>query len=193
MEGFEDGALLLRLEDRRLLELNTTAQRILELTDGQRNAAQVAALLSQRFQISEAEALQDIFSLYEQLFTQDIIEINEPGQGAKENGAMAEAINVSSQYITNPDVVLREEDEDGGLLFNPDTNHVKVLNTTGLFIWKQCDVACILTEIAAAVQAAFEDAPADQVAEDVHEFVEGMVATGFIGTVAEPGSGGERA
>ena len=34
MEGFEDGALVLRLKDRHLLELNTTAQHILELTDG---------------------------------------------------------------------------------------------------------------------------------------------------------------
>ncbi len=40
-------------------------------------------------------------------------------------------------YLVNPDVVLREEDEDGGLLFNPDTNQVKVVNSTGLFIWKQ--------------------------------------------------------
>ena len=40
-------------------------------------------------------------------------------------------------YHCNPDVVLREEDESGALLFNPDTNQVKVVNATGLFIWKQ--------------------------------------------------------
>jgi hypothetical protein len=34
-------------------------------------------------------------------------------------------------YLRNPDVVLREEDPDGGLLFNPDTNQVKVI--TGNF------------------------------------------------------------
>jgi len=39
-----------------------------------------------------------------------------------------------SRYLCNPDVVLREEDEDGGLLFNPDTNQIRVLNHTGLFI-----------------------------------------------------------
>lgn len=41
--------------------------------------------------------------------------------------------------LRNPDVVLREEDPDGALLFNPDTNQIRVINTTGLFIWKHCD------------------------------------------------------
>ena len=60
----------------------------------------------------------------------------------------------SPRYIRNPDVVLREEDADGGLLFNPDTNQVKVVNTTGLFIWQQCDGARDLAEIVGAVQEA---------------------------------------
>ena len=42
MEGFEDGALLLRLSDRHLIEINPVGQHILELTDGQRNTQQVA-------------------------------------------------------------------------------------------------------------------------------------------------------
>ena len=42
-------------------------------------------------------------------------------------------------FIRNPDVVLREEDPDGALLFNPDTNQIRILNATGLFIWKHCD------------------------------------------------------
>jgi hypothetical protein len=39
----------------------------------------------------------------------------------------------------NPDVVLRKEDPNGELLFNPDTNLIRVLNHTDLFIWKLCD------------------------------------------------------
>lgn len=86
-------------------------------------------------------------------------------------------------YICNPDVVLREEDPDGGLLFNPDTNQVKVVNTTGLFIWKRCDGKHSLEAIAAALQEAFDDAPLDAVQQDVEEFINGMVETGFIGQV----------
>lgn len=79
MEGFEDGALVLRLKDRHLLELNPTAHCILAFTDGKRDAAQVAVLLQESFQITQEQALQDTLLLFEQLFTQHIVEIIKPG------------------------------------------------------------------------------------------------------------------
>ena len=95
-------------------------------------------------------------------------------------------IAVATQFLRNPDVVLREEDPDeGALLFNPDTNQVKVINATGLFIWQQCGVVRTLEEIVAEVQKGFDEVPAGQVTQDVQEFVDGMVATGFIGTVEQ--------
>jgi len=184
-EGFEDGALVLRLKDRHLLELNSTAGRILEFTDGKRDAAQVAVLLQESFQITQEQALKDTLLLYEQLSTQNIVEITKPGQDTKEKVIVENTLNASPCYIINPDVGLREEDEDGGLLFNPDTNQVKVVNTTGLFIWEKCDGKQNLKEIAAALQDAFKEAPADQITEDVNEFIEEMVNSGFIGTVEE--------
>ena len=62
-----------------------------------------------------------------------------------------ESISIS-KYIRNNDVVLREEDPDGALLFNPDTNQIRVLNKTGLFIWKLCDGKHDLSSIVKAVQ-----------------------------------------
>ena len=89
-------------------------------------------------------------------------------------------------FLRNPDVVLREEDpEEGALLFNPDTNQVKVVNTTGLFIWQQCSVARTLDQIIAEVQKGFDAVPSEKVAQDVKEFVDGMVDTGFIGTLVQ--------
>ncbi len=98
--------------------------------------------------------------------------------------------NQTPRYVRNPDVVLREEDEDGALLFNPDTDQVKVINNTGLYIWQQCDGTRGLDRITVAVQDEFEGAPADQVAQDVREFVEGMTAAGFIGIVENVEAGG---
>ena len=93
-------------------------------------------------------------------------------------------ISVAAHFLRNPDVVLQEEDPDeGALLFNRDTNQVKVINTTGLFIWQQCGVARTLDEIIVEVQKGFNEVPSGQVAGDVQEFMGGMVATGFIGTV----------
>jgi hypothetical protein len=85
-----------------------------------------------------------------------------------------------SRYIRNPDVVLREEDPDGALLFHPDTRQTEVLNLTGSFIWQLCDGSRDQAAIAMALREAFEDVPEDQVAGDVAEFLERGIATGFI-------------
>jgi len=92
--------------------------------------------------------------------------------------------DLATCFLRNPDVVLREEDpEEGALLFNPDTNQVKVINTTGLFIWQHCGVARTLDEIVTEVQKGFDEVPLAQVAQDVKEFVDDMLASGFIGIV----------
>ncbi len=94
---------------------------------------------------------------------------------------MTEALNLNARFLCNPDVVLREEDEDGGLLFNPDTNQVKIVNTTGLFIWKQFSTLNDLETVTQAIINSFEDVPVDAVRKDTEEFLAGMVQNGFIG------------
>jgi len=89
-----------------------------------------------------------------------------------------------SRYLRNPDVVLREEDEDGGLLFNPDTNQIRVLNHTGLFIWKLCDGDHDLANILEALKEEYEGIPEEQVDHQVKDFMDEMVANGFIGLQA---------
>ena len=103
---------------------------------------------------------------------------------AKKHNSKKPSLN-SPKYITNPDVVLREEDEDGALLFNPDTNQIKVLNPTGLFIWQLCDGNNNLPSIVAAMREAFDDVPEDQVTSHVTEFIDEMTAAGFIGIVED--------
>jgi 3-deoxy-D-arabino-heptulosonate 7-phosphate (DAHP) synthase len=85
------------------------------------------------------------------------------------------------RYLRNPDVVLREEDEDGGLLFNPDTNQIRVLNHTGLFIWKLCDGVHNLENILDALREEYVEIPEEQVDHQVTDFMDEMVANGFIG------------
>ncbi len=96
---------------------------------------------------------------------------------------MGATITKEQRLLCNPDVVLREEDEDGGLLFNPDTNQVKIVNTTGLFIWKQFKEANTEVKVAEALLKNFEDASAEVVQTDLKEFLQEMIQTGFIGEV----------
>ena len=98
---------------------------------------------------------------------------------------MESRINPSATYLCNPDVVLREEDEDGGLLFNPDTNQVKVLNITGLFIWKRFESPNRIGAVVETLSQEFEEVPAGEVESDVTEFLSGMIADGFIGILEQ--------
>ena len=88
-------------------------------------------------------------------------------------------------YIKNPDVVVAEEDSDGALIYNSDTDRIRALNHTGLFIWNLCDGDKDMTGIISAVKEAFKDVPKDQVSKQSEKFVDEMVAAGFIGTVEE--------
>ena len=81
--------------------------------------------------------------------------------------------------ICNPDVVLREEDPDGALLFNPDTNQIRVINTTGLFIWKHCDGKKDMLAIVNALKEAFAEVPEMEIETQVNDFLDEMKASGF--------------
>jgi len=87
------------------------------------------------------------------------------------------------RYIRNPDVVLREEDDDGALLFNPDTNQIKVINPTGLFIWNQCDGSRNVKVIGKGMVDNFDGAQEDKVNSEIEDFLKEMVIEGFIGVV----------
>jgi hypothetical protein len=182
LETFDDGGLALIVTERRLVELNLSAVEIVKLLDGQRTPEQVAAEIAKNNEISHVsvtQIAQDVLELCEELTRNGVLELQPDHQ---ENVEMSTSVPI--RFLRNPDVVTREEDPDeGALLFNPDTNQVKVINTTGLFIWQQCGVARTLEEIVAEVQKGFDEVPLEQVAQDVKEFVDGMLATGFIGTV----------
>jgi hypothetical protein len=101
--------------------------------------------------------------------------------GKLEERPMKKNAPVQESYIRNPDVVLREEEADGGLLFNPDTNQIRVVNATGLLIWKLCDGKHGLADMSRALEEAFEGADSDQARKDVLTYIEDMKNTGFIG------------
>ena len=201
LETFEDGGLALILPERRLeqagrvliyperrvVELNSSAAEIVSLLDGHRTVEQVLKEITNYYDISREISVTKIYGDVLQL----CMELNQNGllefiPDLEESMDMTTAI--ATYFQRNPDVVLREEDPDeGALLFNPDTNQVKVINTTGLYIFQQFGEARTLDEVVDAVQKGFDEIPLEQIAQDVQEFIEGMVANGFIGTVEKAG------
>ena len=98
---------------------------------------------------------------------------------------MKKALNQSARFIRNPDVVIREEDPDGALAFNPDTDKIRVFNPTGFFIWQLCDGSRDMVGLVDQVRSSFDKVPENLVSDQIREFIGEMVQAGFIGTVED--------
>ena len=96
---------------------------------------------------------------------------------------MTQPEKVSHVYLQNPDVVIREVDEDGALLFNPDTNRIRVVNRTGLFIWNLCEQASDLPSILSALREQFDRVPEIEAPSQVAAYVDQLIDDGFLGAV----------
>ncbi|NQT90751.1 MAG: radical SAM protein [Candidatus Omnitrophica bacterium] len=79
----------------------------------------------------------------------------------------------------NDSIVFREED-DVGLLFDPDTGKVDVLNDTGRFIWQQLDGRKNRDEIAQDLMQNFHITDPKVAVKDVEAFLTALHRKGFI-------------
>ena len=79
IEVFEDGALVLLLRDRCLLELNPSAAAIISLLDGLRTPEQVAVEISKNHDISHdypiTQVILDVLELCTELYRDGILEL----------------------------------------------------------------------------------------------------------------------
>lgn len=82
-------------------------------------------------------------------------------------------------YLRNPDVAIRDEDDSGSMLFNPDTGEVLVINDTGRFIWTMCAKPTTIESIVQRFPEEYDDIP-ENLSEEVAQFVKIMTEGGFI-------------
>ena len=89
-----------------------------------------------------------------------------------------------ARLITNPNMVLREEEEETAFLFNPDTGAIHILNATSVAIWKLLDGERDLPQIMRDLREQFDEL--DVAAEaQVVELLNDLLAIGAIGVLAE--------
>ena len=84
--------------------------------------------------------------------------------------------------ITNPEIVLKEELEEG-LLFNPETGEIKLLNETGVFIYKLLDGKTSKNDIIDKVIVNFDIEEKKQAEKDVEEFLKMLFESQLIGWI----------
>lgn len=88
-------------------------------------------------------------------------------------------MNPDDKPIASPDVVLCQEFDDWTILFHLITAEAVGAGPVGVAIWQALDGRRTLAEIAAGIEARYEDAP-DTVLEDTLAFVEDLRRRLFV-------------
>lgn len=97
---------------------------------------------------------------------------------------LVENLSMASRPVTNPTMVLREEEDECALLFDPETGSAQILNTTAVAVYKLLDGHRTLAEVMTALRNMFEDIDA-QAEEQVLTLVRDLCRLGAIGKVVE--------
>ena len=86
------------------------------------------------------------------------------------------------RYLANHEVSLRDEGDDGALLFNPDTNGLLVINPTGRTIWQFLSAAHTRDEIAAYLVDFYQGVTLEQALQDSDAFLQALGAEFILET-----------
>lgn len=181
IEDFPDISLLFMAGQLRLLEINNTAKMVLNLMNGQKNIKEVIRNISIEFDIDAEKISPEIKDLIAYMISEGVIY---PEVKLVKNGEIN--MSDSTKFMANPDVSCRIEDEEGAILFNPDSDSTQVINPIGLDIWKSIERnPRTLSEVISHIVDIYENVPAENVEEDVEGFIMNLHSKGFIGEVVD--------
>lgn len=181
IEDFEDGSLLFLCRQRKMIEINPTARRVLDLMNGKRNLKQIIKIMSHDYKLNEKNIREDVHKLVNDLGTQGAIK-----PLVRVAIKRRQKMDKSASIMSNPDVSLREETDDGAILFNADTDSLLIINPVGLAMWRFIRAhPRTKPNIVAHLKEVCEDVPLDQVETDVDKFVAALQGKGFIGEVLD--------
>jgi SynChlorMet cassette protein ScmD len=80
----------------------------------------------------------------------------------------------------NPDIVLREEYDDAGILFNPDDGKCVGLSPTAVFIWKILDGNHTKDEILKDLNAECTNGIPKEAPEDYDKYIAALQEKGYL-------------
>ena len=83
--------------------------------------------------------------------------------------------------VANPLVVLREEFDDWGVLFEPDSGEAYGLDPVSVFIWRLLDGKHTSPEILEKLRPKCEDGIPDEALDHLREFIEDLTFKGLVG------------
>jgi hypothetical protein len=96
-------------------------------------------------------------------------------------------VDTELYLLARPGIIARPEGDAGEmLLFDPESERVKVLNRTGAWVWELCDGRHSQANVIDALVAAYPSMTQNEVAADVRAFLQDLLDLGLVETVASP-------
>ncbi len=89
-------------------------------------------------------------------------------------------IDLDMRLAVNPNLVLRIEDDDCALLFDPDNGRVEILNCTAVEIWQQLDGKRSLHEVIGRLEEIYDGFDEDATRQ-VLALVNSLAGLGAVG------------
>ena len=87
-------------------------------------------------------------------------------------------MNTEKRYMANP-VVSCGDEEDGAVLFNPDTDDTTIVNLTGRALWAFLETPRTVEEMAAHLVQTYRGVSLDEATKDVEDFIQ-MLLGDFV-------------
>ena len=88
-------------------------------------------------------------------------------------------MDLNNCWIANPEIIVEKED-DGILLFNPDTGEIKILNETGAFFYEHLDGEASVKDIVLAMCNFFDGISFAEAEKDTFELIKDLIANRLI-------------
>lgn len=181
IEDFEDGSLIFLCFQRRMIDVNPTARRILSALDGKRNLGTIIVKISRDFEIPIKDISKDVRRLLTDLIKQGVVQCTDH-RTQKRRLKMGGAFFLS----VNPSVSIREE-KDGGLLFNADTGALLAINGIGLASLKfMKEHPRTRTAVVDHIMEIYDAASSDKAEADLDQFLAELKEKEFIKEVRFP-------
>ncbi len=171
-EKFDEGGLAFILSDCRLIELDRTTRDIIKKFEKGKQLQDIAVELAKEKNMSLIDAKKNVKTITQTLKKAGILQTIDSFKADQAT---------SARYAQNPKIIVKKtENNDGAVLFNQETNQIKIINRVGLYIWRQCSIYTTLKDIISKLEQAFDDVPRNQVARDVYSFLTTMSTGDFI-------------
>ncbi len=96
---------------------------------------------------------------------------------------MSRSISMGTRLAVNSRLLMREEGEEGALLFDPDTGMVRLLNSTAAAIYELIDGRRTVSEMAEVLRRRYDEFDADAEIQVVG-LLDGWYQSGIVGNAA---------